>query len=226
MQFKIYDVLASLIPGLIVVSVAIPFYVFMTNNVELFEQKLGVYKDISGIITSVFLVGSYLVGYIIHAMGSWSEPILWFTWGGKPSENLFKNKSKRLQLVEVDTIFNFLKSKSSNEPLKDKTKEDFTKGDLRELFQLAKNIANQKSRDGIKERIAEFNNSYIFSRNVLISYLTSSILIAILVFQNIVHIWALIILIVFFLVLWYRCRDRAFYYSREILAGAYYSSLD
>lgn len=226
MQFKIYDVLASLIPGLIVISVAIPFYVFVTNNVELFEQKIGVYKDISGILTSIFLVASYLVGYVIHAMGSWSEPILWFTWGGRPSENLFKNKSKRLRLVEVDTIFDFLKSKSSNELLKTKTKDDFTRGDFRELFQLAKNIANQKSRDGIKERIAEFNNSYIFSRNVLISYLISSTLIAILVFQNIVPIWLLIILVLIFLVLWYRCRDRAFYYSREILAGAYYSSQD
>ena len=94
------------------------------------------------------------------------------------------------------------------------------------MFQLAKNIANQKLQDGIKERIAEFNNSYIFSRNVFISYLIASTLVVIFVFQNIVSIWLLIILILIFVTLWYRCRDRAFYYSREILAGAYYSSLD
>ena len=226
MQFKIYDVLASLIPGLIVVSIAIPFYVFLTNNIEFFEQKIGVYKDISGILTTIFLVASYLVGYVIHAIGSWSEPLLWISWGGRPSENLFKNKSKRLRLVEVDTIFTFLKSKSSNDTLRAKAKEEFTKVDYRELFQLAKNIANHKSRDGIKERITEFNNSYIFSRNVLISYLIASTLLTILVFQNIIHIWVLIILVIVFFVLWYRCRDRAFYYSREILAGAYYSSID
>lgn len=214
MQFKIYDILSSLIPGTVVASLLIWMY---QNNLTL-EHSLSQIKDFSGIATTIFLTSSYLIGYLIHALGSWIEPILWFSWGGRPSEILLKKKSKRINMVFSDEILNSLLKKLNRQISLD----SLNSKDFKELFQVAKNTAFSNNISGkIEERLSEFNNSYIFSRNILISWMFVLIVLTRAMFVNSLSwIWLLIALFVS-LLLWYRCRDKAIYYSREILTTAY-----
>lgn len=223
MQFKVYDVLASLIPGMLVLSVMIPAYILLNGQLAIVEEKLAIYKEISGILTSVFLVLSYLAGYLIHALGSWMEPFLFFSWGGRPSEYYFKKQNKRIRIVDIVKIYEYLVQNLGDKTLAKKSVEKLTKEDLRRLFQHAKNLANLQSKDTIKERLHEFNNSYVFSRNILVAFSITVVIILILLINKIVTFWLLVVALLLLLLLWLRCRDRAFYYSREVLVGAYYS---
>jgi len=217
MQFKIYDVLASLIPGTLVLGVLL--ITLLGINGDIWVDKLLKFKDFSAILTSLFLVTSYLIGYIIHALGSWFEPILWFTWGGRPSELLLKNKSNRLRMYEHENAFNFLIARSKMEA---KVPDELSSQDFKDLYQIAKNLAFVKADGSIKERISEFNNSYIFSRNILIAFLSIIIAYITWAYYAFVYWWGIIFLFIALLILWYRCRDKAFYYSREIITAAYF----
>lgn len=224
MQFKIYDILSSLIPGTLVLTITVPTYIILTGNTELVGLQLETYKELSGILTTSFLVVSYLTGYIIHALGSWFEFLLWVTWGGRPSSILLKGKSNRVYLADASLILDFLKRNVNDEKIKKKEVNDLTDKDFRQLFQIAKYIASVKSKDSIKERIGEFNNSYIFSRNILAAFIIMLIFSIILASYHYLSWWLISILAILLFLLWYRCKDKAFYHSREVLAGAYYSS--
>lgn len=224
MQFKIYDVLSSLIPGTMVLGVLLLTGWIMNVDAENWMTQLSAFKDFSGIITSIFLVISYVTGYIIHAMGSWIEPILWFTWKGRPSELLLKNKTKRLGLVGVDAILKHLVKYAIERGIVIDKQEELTQSEYRSLFQVAKTLAYTKAEGSIKERMAEFNNSYIFARNILISVFLTLLSSFHWVWNGIIEWWWILALIVLQILLWYRCRDKAIYYSREILTAAFYSN--
>ncbi len=213
MQFKTYDILSSLIPGILVIVVIVPTYILLSNNLIVFESKLVTYKDLSSILTFAFLVISYITGYLISALGSWFEPFLFFLWRGRPSKILLTNSSKRIFLLDASKIFDFLKTESNLKIIK--------KGDWKLLFQSAKNISYNQSNNNIQKRIDNFNDNYIFSRNILISYIIIILALLALFFNNFISNSLIIFFIFIGVMLFIRCRDRALYYSREILLNSY-----
>src|SRR5882762_4454152 len=76
MNFKAYDILASLIPGFLLVLV-------LSNVLHIkYDKDLLV----------AYLAVSFLLGYLVNSAGSWLEGAYFFTWGGKPSDRLLNGK--------------------------------------------------------------------------------------------------------------------------------------
>jgi hypothetical protein len=225
MQLKIFDILSSVIPGGLVLCCLIFFNVAHLIDPSWIEKKISIYKDVSTILAVIFIVASYLAGYIVHAVGSWIEPLLWKTWGGRPTQLLFSGNSTRLGLgSEKESILNWLKSKSSDSRLSNIEIKMLSPDDFRQIFQIAKNLAFTYAGDNFKVRIEEFNNSYVFSRNILVSFLFALGCSIALAFYKVVSIEWAIMLLFLVIIVWWRARDRAFYYSREILVAGYYTS--
>lgn len=216
MQLKIYDILSSLIPGTLVLGVLLSGLFFTSISSPEMEQYVNLLKDLSGVTTTIFLTASYLIGYLIHALGSWVEPILWFTWGGRPSQLLLQNKVKRLGMVFYRETLEYLIESSKLS----KTIDTLEKGDFKKVFQVAKNKAFLSVEGKHEERLSEFNNSYIFSRNILVA-VGLSFLLCLYFYSYSLHWQYTPISIGILIILWFRCRDKAIYYSREILTIAY-----
>lgn len=217
MQFNIYDVLASLIPGTFLSSVILGAMGLILNNSESFTLP-GELSDFSGIMTSIFLVLSFVIGYLIHAVGSWIEPILWKAWGGRPSKILLTNSLKRIRLVNHNQTLNLLKEKAKSRGYNFDEKENLKNEDYRVLFQIAKYSVYSSLEHDKSGRLDEFNNSYIFSRNILVAAILSIIVLSIVSIKGIFHIGYLLYSIPILWIFWRRCQDRAVYYSREIFS--------
>src|SRR5712692_9357664 len=112
MNLTIYDILAHLIPGLLLYA-----SYFYAQDISL---------DRIPAIPAAAL--AYIVGYLNSILASWSEGILYWSWGGKPSDRLLDghgtwkvkmydaDKAKALLVAEVgkknashDELFDYAK---------------------------------------------------------------------------------------------------------------------
>lgn len=143
---------------------------------------------------------AFLIGYIINAICSWLEDIYYWTWGGKPSTKLLDGKD----MWKV----RFYESKKVKDYLLEEVKDPSASND--KLFHEAMRHANGKS----ESRVDDFNAHYAFSRSLLTTTLIAVIFIAFKQYDN----WLFyIIAIPSLFVVWFRCKQRAYYYSREVL---------
>lgn len=143
---------------------------------------------------------AFLLGYLINAVGSWLEDIYVLTWGGKPSDKLLSGQSiwkvKFYCAEEVKTLLT-LETTNPN-PSND------------ELFSIA-----MRSVAGIKDsRIEDFNAMYAFSRSLLTTAVLGS---AVLLFHNYSNWKYYVWLLPLVFITWLRCKQRAYYYAREVL---------
>lgn len=77
MSFTIYEVIAHIVPGYIVI--------FLIRN------QIGVeVKDLGNLGV---LALAYAIGYVVQTIASWTEDFMYFTWGGKPSTQLLNGKN-------------------------------------------------------------------------------------------------------------------------------------
>ncbi|MCC6413626.1 MAG: hypothetical protein IT270_18360 [Saprospiraceae bacterium] len=172
----------------------------------------------------VFLVASYITGYVIHALGSWIEPLLWKTWGGRPEQILFTNNTNRIGIgSKNEVIVEWLKKESSDERLISLKITDLRTDDFRKLFQIAKNMAFVSEKPAFKSRIDDFNNGYVLSRNILVAFLFMLLCGTFLCLNSNLGLGWLVIMVLLVLIVWWRARDRSIYYTREILVAGYYS---
>lgn len=224
MQLKLFDILSSVIPGAFVLICL--FFTSFANNFDpiWIEGKIAVYKDIASILVVCFVVTSYITGYVIHALGSWIEPLLWRTWGGRPEQLLLTNNTNRLGIGSKNiAIVEWLKKESSDERLISMKISELRTDDFRKLFQIAKNMAFVSGKSAYQSRIEDFNNSYVFSRNILVAFLFMLLCGVILCFNSNLGFGWLAIMVLLVLIVWWRARDRSIYYTREILVAGYYS---
>jgi hypothetical protein len=183
-NFKLYDILSMIIPGLVIVfTVVNALHIPAFNNSEL-----------------AILVFGYLIGYINNTIASWAEDIIYWTWGGKPSSKMLDGKD----IFKV----RFYESLSVKEYLIANTKKENPSND--ELFHIAMRIANSQN----NQRVQDFNESYAFSRSILVSTIVSTI---ILTWKMWNHPITPLIGFILSIILWIRCKQRAFYYVREVL---------
>lgn len=183
MNFKIYDILSSLIPG------------FLFLIIILDALKLNYDKD--WII--VYTAEAFLLGYLINTIGSWLEDFYFFTWGGKPSNRLLEGKSIwKVKFCEYERA----KQKLAEDAPKNSSNDD--------LFNIAMRYANG-SKDS---RIDDFNSLYVFSRSLLTTALLSIIILISFHYNDCRYY---ILLSVLLLILWIRCKQRGYYYAKEVL---------
>jgi hypothetical protein len=183
MNFKLYDVLSSLVPGFLLLLVALNFV-----NLSFDSDLVVPYTAIA-----------FLLGYLVNTISSWLEDIYIFTWNGKPSDCLLNGKD----IWKV----RFYESQQTTGLLKAETKKTNPTND--ELFSIAMRFAHQKD-----SRIEDLNSSYAFSRSLLTCVLIGGIFLLIRNYNDFKLYFLIIPLII---VVWLRCKQRAYYYSREVL---------
>lgn len=143
---------------------------------------------------------AFLLGYIANTLGSWLEDFYFFTWGGKPSSKLLEGKNVwKVKLYNHALLRQHLSKKTTNTTPTDD-----------ELFSIAMRSAN-----GEKDtRIEDFNALYAFSRTLLTTVLIGGTLLLIKQYCDWRYYSVIIPVII---ILWLRCKQRGYYYAKEIL---------
>lgn len=141
---------------------------------------------------------SFLIGYILNTIGSWLEDFYFFTWGGKPSSRLLNSTGIwKVRFYHSAKVRGLLQTESNNVNAKND-----------ELFNIAMRYANGNT------RVDDFNSMYAFSRTLL----TTVLIVTIILLIDNHDVWLYYaVLIPSFFVCWLRCKQRAYYYAKEVL---------
>ena len=184
MNFKAYDILSSLVPGFIT------FLAILSYWGKPFDKDLVI----------AYTAISFLVGYLLNALGSWLENFYFFTWGGRPSSRLLIGKGlARIRLFNYAELEAHLKTKTIR-----------VSPSTNELF----SIALRYSSGDKDNRIEDFGASYAFSRTLLTSGIVCSYF---FIYPHATEWKYYLISILVIAALWYRCKQRAYYFSLEVL---------
>ncbi len=141
---------------------------------------------------------AFLFGYLMNTLSSWMEDLYFLTWGGKPSNNLLDGKDIwKVRFYQSAKTKTLLQTESSNSVAKND-----------ELFSIAMRYGNGQA------RADDFNAMYTFSRVLLTTVLLGS---AIAIIGHAQDWRYYVTLIPSTLVIWLRCKQRAYYYAREVL---------
>lgn len=197
MNFKYYDILSNLILGNILLVALLP----------MFNLSLELDSSIA------CLAIAYVIGYMVNAIGSWIEGFYYWTIGGKPSNIFLTPQNKRgkgcghsrIKFHHTDEVAYMLK-----EELKDKNASSDKMFTTAKQYSISDNLT----------RVPEFNAQYAFSR----SFLTTMIILTlILLFQFGSELRTWFVFVPLF-ISWYRYKDSAYYYAREVLTTYLYKN--
>ncbi|XHR97130.1 hypothetical protein ACFJIV_11035 [Mucilaginibacter sp. UC70_90] len=225
MEFKFQDILKNIIPGMVVLVGVI--ILFLTDITSIFTPatKLSEFKEFAEVIFLLIVLSSYLLGYINDAISSLLEYYVIYHFFGTPSLKLLKGTGKRIFLAKPDEILQYIKTtKSLNSQDVDLIagrwffQKDFRTSKLkaRVLFKHANNMKDLPSQECYKDKIREYYNSYVFSRNIFFSICFTLAVIVFSYFKIITFkIWVILALILLLFAI--RRRDKSYYYSRQIL---------
>lgn len=182
MNFKAYDILSSLVPGFLAI-----LFILHILHVDFDKDMVVAYTAVA-----------FLLGYLMNTISSWLEDIYFFTWGGKPSNNLLEGKDIwKVRFYQAAKAKSLLLTEAANPNAKNDA-----------LFSIAMRYGNGQV------RADDFNALYAFSRVLLTTVLIGSIF---LIVENAKNWRYYATLIPVILIIWLRCKQRAYYYAREIL---------
>lgn len=185
MRFTIYDILSNLIPGCIFAAFITVFYKINISNIP--------------IIFTLAIV--YALGFILNSISSWIEPILFWSWGGKPSDKLLNGKSIwKIKFYASIKVKSLLKKETDNQNASND-----------ELFNIALRYV---SIDIEKNRIYDFNAAYVFARS-LFTIILILYIIGLVKYYNNYHF--IISGLIATPIIWYRAKQRGYYLAKEIL---------
>ena len=184
MKFKIYDILAQLIPGFII------YIAYLELAGESFD------KDFIVPATAI----AFVIGYFVNTLASWAEDMYYWTWGGKPSDKLLEGKD----IWKV----RFYSYQEAKEMLQKETSNTSPSND--EIFGIAMRYASPE----VNSRVGDFNANYAFSRVMLTTVLIASVILFWEYYEKWITYVALFPMI---FVAWYRCKQRGYYFAREVL---------
>jgi len=141
---------------------------------------------------------AFLLGFINNTIASWLEDVYFLTWGGKPSDQLLEGKDIwKVKFYHAAKVKILLVAQTDNtNPTND------------ELFSIAMRKSN-----GVNTRVDDFNAMYAFSRALLTTVLIATIFLIIKHYYD----WRYYVTIPLLFLIWFRTKQRAYYYSREVL---------
>ena len=100
MNFKIYDVLSSLVPGFLLLMAILELF-----NLSFNKEMIVPYTALA-----------FLLGYLINTISSWLEDLYFLTWMGKPSDCLLKGRDIwKVRFYQSQKVRELLKAESKNE---------------------------------------------------------------------------------------------------------------
>jgi len=177
-----------------ILSSLIPGFLVLLVMLNLLSFKYD--KDFVIAYTAI----AFLIGYLVNTLSSWLEDFYYFTWGGKPSNRLLDGKGIwKVSYFEHEKVKDLLTQESSkSNPTNDN------------LFSIAMRYANGKK----DTRVDDFNASYAFARVLL----TTTLVITLLLIAKNYNDWRYYaILIPSLIIFWLRCKQRGYYYAKEVL---------
>lgn len=187
MEFKIYDILSSLVHGVICLGTAMQLWSISFNDYG----------------TVYFISVSFCIGYLINTLGSWLQKILFWSFGGVPTKQMLSNRKgqtysgiRSVPFYFTEELINELKQDLGNNANEDKFSD--------RIQQIARESANS--------RIKDFNCSYAFSR----SFIVSSSIISAMIISAFPHFWQTYFVLIIPIICYLRCRNRAFHYAKEV----------
>ncbi len=203
-KFEYYDLLGTLVPGILMLSwIPVCFPALMSVKGPSYPEAFAVLA-----LTAL----AVLIGQLLQALGSiLMEPVLNYSWGGRPSEKVFKEGLGNFKKENADRIRSKLEAKVG------------TGSADQSLFL----YAMQLSESAKDSRVPRFNSLYAYHRN-----LCAAIAAAILSFVSSFYggfasslsfpmaLLAILGLLAVLLVVVRRTKQRADYYVREVLMTA------
>lgn len=196
MQFKYYDTLNTLVSG----------------TVLLFVLSLAISWDIKDVNIVIILAIAFIFGYLLNAISALVEPVYYWFMGGKPSNNLLTPpKPRRCGKKRNYTGFGRVRFYEYEKTIQLLRKElDDNCADPQRMFGKAMSYSNSNN----NTRVPDFNAHYAFSRVILTLTIISS---AILMPQYYDQWWAWLIAVGLVLLSGMRCKERGYYFAREVL---------
>lgn len=188
MEFRIYDILSSLVHGVICLGTAM----------QLFDWSFQDYGAM------YFAATSFCLGYIINTIGSWLQKPLFWSFGGMPTKQMLRNR-KRKAYAGISRVPFYFTQELVEALKKDLQVDSIIDDKFSERMQ-------QVARQGKNTRIKDFNCSYAFSRSMLIS----SIIISALLIYKFPYVWQTYLVLIVPIICYCRCRNRSFHYAKEV----------
>jgi len=156
---------------------------------------------------------AYVWGYILNAVSGLIEPFYFWTMGGRPSDKLLTPPSKcritgktknytgygRIKFFQYDKAIKMLRDELGD-----------TDACTRKMFGKAMSYSNSNT----ATRVPDFNAQYAFSRVMLTLALVVGVILS---FYYYCQWWYWLIFMVTILLLWNRCKERGYYYAKEVL---------
>ena len=156
---------------------------------------------------------AYVWGYILNAVSGLIEPFYFWTMGGRPSDKLLTSPSKccitgktknytgygRIKFFQYDKAIKMLRDELGD-----------TDACTRKMFEKAMSYSNSNT----ATRVPDFNAQYAFSRVMLTLALVVGVILA---FYYYCQWWYWLVFMVTVLLLWNRCKERGYYYAKEVL---------
>jgi hypothetical protein len=205
-KFELYDILAVLIPGAIVMGIlSVTFPEAVTRFTPMrFPNAFAV----------IWLVAvATFMGHLIQAITSLIEPLIYWTWGGRPSDRAL-HSGLGMRYLPVDTG---KRIRAKLIAALGKTTSD------RSLFL----FAMQKAETSGNTRVAKFNGLYAYHRAMLTLVLVALAVILASMRWGRAQQWTIgektevvIAGVLLLLIFWFRAKQRGFYYVREVLSTA------
>lgn len=202
-KMDFYDIMGMLIPGFLLVLVLRVGFPSISSLVT----PSGVPDAFVVLALTAFAV---FLGQTILAISSAVEPLLYWTWGGRPSDRALSTGLGE-RYLPVDTVTRI------------KTKLEHAVGQTsggRSLFL----VAMQQAEKAADSRVPQFNALYAYHRSLLALVLVSLVLLALSILWGAASAWswnevgsAAGVGLVLMCLLWYRTKQRAYYYVREVL---------
>ena len=196
MNFKYYDIISTLICGVVL----------------LFVVSIVINWDISKVNVVIVLSLAYVMGYILNAVSALWEPLYYWFMGGMPSDKLLRFPEPnccgkvrkytgfgRVRFYEYEKVVKLLREEL-----------DDVDADEKKMFGKAMSYSNSND----KSRVPDFNAHYAFSRVMLTLVLVSACLIMTKYYDV---WWAWLITLLVILLVGHRCKERGYYYAREVL---------
>lgn len=193
-----YEYLGVIAPGAIVVFGA-----------SLVAPELKEYIADSGVTVGgfgIFLILSYVAGHLLQAFGNALEKIVWYPFGGMPTQWILKQNQRLLSPPQVDKLFSLVRTLHPEfDPEKDDSKSDW--------FPITREIYARVKAAGKTDRLDAFNRNYGLLRGIGASLVISTIVAAALGLAT----WSMIGLMTFASILAiYRMYRFGVHYGREL----------
>lgn len=204
-KFEIYDIIGVVVPGTLLICILPLFFPSLISTATAVK-----FPDAFAVIA--LTAASILAGHLVQAISSLIEPVIYFTWCGRPSDRVFtKGLGNRYLPLDLAININHKLKAAYGSKLSD-----------RSLF--VKAMQRAESGPG---RVARFNALYAYHRAVL----TLTLIVFVLFIASFnagmaanmtrkQDVGMFISLALLLVLSWHRAKQRGFYYTKEVLLKA------